>query len=215
MQLSADDGETPPTVRNARVAKAPPTVPEAKLVKAPPTVPEVRVPQAPPPDPEARAAGMPPPVPEAPAEQAGATRLLRLFGLIAAAVLLIGLAQTPPGHSLLRLTGLARPQTSYSALSFTEAGGLPAKVASGHVGLNVSFAVHNATASSNTYRWTVEVVHGKTTRSAAEGTVTIPQGGTTTQTRRVSVLCRTGTLEVVVRLAAPAESIHFRAACGG
>jgi hypothetical protein len=44
--------------------------------------------------------------------------------------------------------------------------------------------------------------------------MTIPQDGTKTESRQVAVLCHTGTLEVVVRLAAPAESIHFRAACG-
>ena len=152
--------------------------------------------------------------PEASTGQAGAKRLLRLFGLVAAGAVLVGLAQTPPGRSLLRLTGLSRPPTSYSTLYFTDPGGLPARVPAGHVRLGVSFAVHNATQSSNTYRWTLQLVQGRNARSAAEGTATIPQGGTMTVSRQVAGLCRTGTLEVVVRLATPAESIHFRAACG-
>ena len=195
MQLSTDNGGTPPTVPEAKVGKAPPTVPQAKVVQALPPAPQL-------------------PAPQAGVKQAGARRLLRLLGLVAAVVVLVGLAQTPQGRSLLRLTGLARPPASYSTLSFTDPGNLPARVPAGMVVLDVSFGVHNATPSSSTYLWTVQVVHGKTARPAAEGTVTIPQGGTATESRQVSVLCRSGTLEVVVRLAAPAESIHFRAACG-
>jgi hypothetical protein len=141
--------------------------------------------------------------------------LRRLLGLLLGLAVLVALAQTPPGHSVLRLAGLAKPSASYSALYFTDPAGLPATLPSGHVAMTVSFAVRNDSQSANSYRWTVQLVQGKKTRSAASGTAAIPAGGTMAENRPVTALCRSGVLEVVVRLAAPAESIHFRAACGG
>ncbi len=141
--------------------------------------------------------------------------LLRLLGPVVGVAALVTVAQTPPGHSLLRLTGLVKSPATYSALYFTDPGGLPATLPSGHVALNVSFAVHNASASANSYRWTVQVVRGTKAHPAASGTTTIAAGGTKAETRAVTALCPSGVLEVVVRLAALAESIHFRAVCGG
>jgi hypothetical protein len=140
---------------------------------------------------------------------------LRLFSLVAGIAVLAALAQTPPGRSLLRQTGLAQSPAPYSALYFTDPRGLPATVPSGHVGLDISFAVHNATRSGNAYQWTVQVVEATKTQIAAEGTMTIPAGGTRQRNTLVSVLCPSGTLEVVVRLAAPAESIDYQASCDG
>jgi hypothetical protein len=142
-------------------------------------------------------------------------RLLRLLGPLVGVAALVTVAQTPPGHSLLRLTGLVQSPAAYSALYFTDPGGLPATLPSGHVALNVSFAIRNASQSANSYQWAVQVVQGKKTHSAARGTTTVPAGGTKAEIRAVTALCPTGVLEVVVRLAAPAESIHFRAVCGG
>lgn len=153
--------------------------------------------------------------PEATAPQLRPRRPLRLLAPLAGIAVLVTLAQTPPGHSLLRLTGLVQSPPAYSALYFTDPGGLPATLPSGHVALNVSFAVHNASASANSYRWTVQAVQGKTAHPAASGTVTIPAGGTKAENTQVAALCPSGVLEIVVRLAAPAESIQFRAACGG
>ena len=150
---------------------------------------------------------------DAPAIRRG--RVLRLLGPLAAVVALVTVAQTPPGHSLLRLAGLEKAPPAYSALYFTDPGGLPATLPSGHVALNVSFAVHNASQSANSYQWAVQVVQGKKIHPAARGTTTIPAGGTKAENRAVTALCPSGVLEVVVRLAAPAESIHFRAVCGG
>jgi hypothetical protein len=142
-------------------------------------------------------------------------KLLRLVGPVVGLAALVTVAQTPPGHSLLRLTGLVQSPAAYSALYFTDPGGLPATLPSGHVALNVSFAVHNASASANSYRWAVQLVQGTRAHLAASGTTAIPAGGTKAENRAVSTVCPSGVLEVVVRLAAPAESIHFRAACGG
>jgi hypothetical protein len=138
-----------------------------------------------------------------------------LLGLLAGLALLVALAQTPPGHSVMRLTGLAKAPAQYTSLYFTDPGGLPSALPAGHVGLDVSFAIHNATQSAGSYQWTVTLLHGSKTDLAASGTVALPAGGTTTESRPVSTLCRSGALEVTVRLAAPAESIHFKATCDG
>lgn len=138
--------------------------------------------------------------------------LLTLLGVIA---LLAGLFQTPPGYSLLRDTGLAGPAPVYTSLYFSDPGGLPASVPSGHVALTVSFSVHNASTSANSYQWTIQMVHGKQRAQAAGGKLAVPAGGTKTENSPVAAFCASGELQVVVRLAAPAESIDFRAACGG
>lgn len=138
--------------------------------------------------------------------------MLTLLGVLA---LLAGLAQTPPGYAVLRDTGLVGSPPSYTALSFTDPGALPSTVPSGHVALTVPFSVHNASSSSNSYQWTVQVVQGSQRAQAASGTLTVPPGGTRPQSPQIEALCPSGDLQVVVRLAAPAESIDFRAACGG
>jgi hypothetical protein len=140
---------------------------------------------------------------------------VRLLGTLVGLAAVATLAQTAPGHSLLRLTGLVQSPAAYSALYFSAPEGLPATLPSGHVALNVPFAVHNASPAANSYRWTVQVVQGKQAHAAASGTTTIPAGGTKAENPAVTALCPSGVLEVVVRLAAPAESIHFRAVCGG
>jgi hypothetical protein len=138
--------------------------------------------------------------------------LLTLFGVLA---LLVGLAQTPPGYSLLRDTGLVGSPPSYTSLSFSDPAGLPSTVPSGHVALPVSFSVHNGSSSSSSYQWTIQVIHGGRQTQAASGTLIVPAGGTTPENSQVAAFCPSGELQVVVRLAAPAESIDFRAACGG
>ena len=141
--------------------------------------------------------------------------MLTLFGVLA---LLVGLAQTPPGYSLLRDTGLVGSPPSYTSLYFSDPGGLPSTVPSGHVALMVSFSVHNASSSSGNYHWTIQtiqLVHGNQQTQAASGTLTVPPGGTTRENSQVAAFCPNGELQVVVRLAAPAQSIDFRAACGG
>jgi hypothetical protein len=152
---------------------------------------------------------------EAAAPTAGRRRPLGLLGLLAGVLALVTVAQTPPGHSFLRLTGLVQPKAAYSALYFSDPGGLPATRPAGHVALNVPFSIHNASRSATSYRWTVQIVRGKKTRSAARGASEIAAGDTRAEDPMVTAQCPSGVLEVVVRLATPAESIHFRAVCGG
>ncbi len=191
MQRRPDDGRVPPARPRPQV---PVTRPE---IRVPPTRPEAMV--------DAGAG--------APTVRPG--RLVGLLGLLAGVIALVTVAQTPPGHSFLRLTGLVQPPAAYSALYFPDPGGLPTTLPSGHVALNVSFAVRNASRSAHSYRWTVQVVQGRKAHSAASGTTAIPAGGSKAENRVVTALCPSGVLEVVVRLTTPAESIHFRAVCGG
>jgi hypothetical protein len=79
----------------------------------------------------------------------------------------------------------------------------------------VSFTIHNATQSAATYRWAVKLVHGSKSQSGARGTVTVQAGDAKAENTPVSTVCDSGTLEVIVTLTAPSESIHFRTACGG
>jgi hypothetical protein len=149
------------------------------------------------------------------AEASLATRLRVPVALLVAIVAVAGFAQTAAGQSLMRSAGLVRAPGAGTALSFTDPGALPTSLPAGHVGLTVSFAIHNASGSAASYRWTVEVVYGKKHVRAASGQTDIVANGTKAETRQVTTFCPRGQLEVVVRLAAPAESIHFRAACGG
>jgi hypothetical protein len=148
--------------------------------------------------------------------EASLARRLRLpVALLAAVVAVTALAQTAAGQSLMRSAGLAHAPAASTALAFTDPGALPASLPAGHVGLTVSFAIHNASESAASYRWTVEAVYGKQHRRAASGQTDILPNQTKAETRQVTTFCPRGQLEIVVRLAAPAESIHFRAACGG
>ena len=142
-------------------------------------------------------------------------RMLSTLSLVGALVLIVALAQTSPGHSLMRLTGLTKAPTAYTALSFTNTGGLPTTVPEGHVGLDVSFTIDNATQSAAAYRWTVRLVHGSKSQESAHGTVSVDANGSKAETTPVSTICDSGTLEVIVALTTPSESIHFRATCGG
>jgi hypothetical protein len=152
---------------------------------------------------------------EGPAPLNARRRMLSTLSLVGVLVVIVALAQTSPGQSLMRLTGLAKAPAAYTALSFTDTDGLPTTVPEGHVGLDVSFTIHNATQSADTYRWAVRLVHGSKSQAGTHGTVTVDAGGTKGENTPVSTVCDSGTLEVIVTLTAPSESIHFRAACGG
>jgi hypothetical protein len=140
------------------------------------------------------------------------TRLRIPFALLGSLVAILALAQTIPGRSLLRLSGLVPRPAAYSALYFTNPAALPTRV-SGHFDLTVSFAVHNASQAMNSYQWVIQLVQGKKTQRAANGQMMISANGTVAEKSSVRALCRSGKLDVVVRLAAPAESIHFWVTC--
>lgn len=126
---------------------------------------------------------------------------------------LTGLAQTSPGRAALRTIGLIRQTSSFSALYFTDPNHLQVQLPDGAVTLPVNFSVDNVTSQAQGYRWSIELVDGADTEDAASGEVTVQEGGTASVQKQVSGTCWSGQLEVVVRLAAPLESIDFFAEC--
>ena len=129
-------------------------------------------------------------------------------------VLAAGLAQTGAGHTLIRLAGLSGAPAAYTALSFTSPQSLPASVRSGPFALTVPFMVRNVSAAARTYRWSVSAMQGTRTRAEVQGSLTIAADQAENLNQPVSGSCRAGPLQVVIRLAAPAESIDFWATCG-
>ncbi len=139
----------------------------------------------------------------------------RLSAAAAVVIAVVALFQAPPGRWLLRVTGIAAAPAPYAALYFAHPAALPRVLPSGHAGVDFAFTVRNASRASGDYRWTIQAVHGTRAKAVGHGTMVIAAGGTRTEHAAFSVLCQGGTLDVVVGLAAPAESIDFRAACGG
>ncbi|MGH3259208.1 MAG: hypothetical protein ACRDOU_28045 [Streptosporangiaceae bacterium] len=129
-----------------------------------------------------------------------------------------GLAQTGTGHTLMRLAGLTSAPAAYTALYFTDPQSLPTGVRSGSFALTVPFTLHNLSATARTYQWSVSAVQGTRIRAAVRGRLTMAPDQAENLILPVSGFCRAGSragsLQVVIRLAAPQESIDFWAACG-
>ena len=68
-------------------------------------------------------------------------------------VLGICLAQTRPGHAVLRDAGLFQVPSSYTELAFTAPASLPSKLKSKKARIKVSFGIHNVSGSSQMYHW--------------------------------------------------------------
>jgi hypothetical protein len=136
-----------------------------------------------------------------------------LLALVAAVVVCAGLAQTSPGHAVLRDVGLYEVPASYTELAFTDAGALPDTLEPVKGPVPVSFSLHNVSASPQTYQWSIALTHDGKSKVKATGTVGVPAQGKATVTKSVTP-CGTGPeVQVVVRLASPAESINFWVLC--
>jgi hypothetical protein len=132
---------------------------------------------------------------------------------VAGGLVVLALAQTGVGGTVLRLTGLAQAAPAYSALYFTNVGTLPSKIPAGRFSIALPFAVNNASRTDRTYQWTAEVVTAGITRRAASGKLSVRVGATAVAPLEVTGVCSDGSLEVEVQLAAPVESINFRTVC--
>jgi hypothetical protein len=137
---------------------------------------------------------------------------------IALAVLvpvMVGLAGTGTGQSLLRSAGLAAPPASYVALSFQDPQALPARIASPYAAIHVSFVVHNVSASpaARMLHWSIRLSKTGSRVTAAAGRVLVLGGAERTVTATVLAFCVGGRLQLVVQLARPAESIDYWMAC--
>ena len=150
------------------------------------------------------------PRPAQTANSRGLTALAVAAGLVVAVV---GLAQTSPGHSLLREVGLYAEPATYTALAFTNPQSLPSHLSAAPAQVAVSFAVSNVSPDPHSYSWSIVLEAGGQTSRVAAGEVGVPAHGHATVTRTVTASCPGGQAVMAVRLAAPAESIDFRAAC--
>lgn len=147
-------------------------------------------------------------------EVKGPAPQFRLLILVLALVMLCaGLAQTSPGHALLADAGLYAQPASYTELTFTTPGDLPSALPSANSSVDVAFTIHNVSAASRVYQWSVALAEGGRSHVMAAGTAGVAAQGRVAVTRRVPAQCAGGRLQVLVRLARPAESANFWVAC--
>jgi hypothetical protein len=137
-----------------------------------------------------------------------------LLSLVALVVICAGLAQTSRGHALLADAGLYEVPISYTELAFTNSDALPNALTSAKGQVPVSFSIHNVSGASRTYQWSIAVTHGGKSQVKAAGALGVPAQGKAMVAKSVTAACGTGpSLQVVVRLASPAESINFWVSC--
>lgn len=132
-----------------------------------------------------------------------------LVGLLAASAVV---AQTASGQGLLRDMGLSQAP-SFTELAFSHPQNLPTRLRSEHASINVSFGIHNVSDSSRTYSWSIATLSSGQNHPKAAGVVRLPAQGNATVDKSLRLSCVQGRLQVVVRLASPAESIDFWVAC--
>lgn len=134
--------------------------------------------------------------------------------MIAVIVLAFGLAQTNPGHAILRKTGLFEEPASYTSLAFLHPQHLPPEqLKSKQVTVGVSFVIHNTGGVGHDYQWSVSLIQGERIRRAVAGSIRIAPGRGITITRAVRISCVSGKVKIVVNLARPAEFIDAWATC--
>jgi hypothetical protein len=133
--------------------------------------------------------------------------------IVAVLLFALSLAQTAAGRSVLRAAGLYRGSSAYTSLAFSNPQSLPPRLSTTHTKLAVSFVIGNVSTTPHRYQWSVFLNHGGHASRLAAGGTQVPSGGSATVSRRVTVSCSSGRARVVVKLADPAESIDFWAAC--
>jgi hypothetical protein len=133
--------------------------------------------------------------------------------LVVMVLLCVGLAQTNQGHVLLSDVGLYEQPASYAELTFTAPGDLPSALPSSNSPIDVSFSIHNVSGAASAYQWSVILTKTGQSHVKASGTATAPAQGRVTVTKSVAMACVGGRLQVLVRLARPAESVDFWVTC--
>jgi hypothetical protein len=142
-----------------------------------------------------------------------AGKVLGLTLIVLAVALAAGLAQTSAGTFLLRKAGLVAAPAGYTSLAFTDPQSLPTRLAQARSQVRISFTVGNASADPRSYYWTIAADRAGHATSLAAGDVRVPAHGSTAVTRTVTARCAGGQVRITARLAAPAESVDFQAAC--
>lgn len=137
----------------------------------------------------------------------------QLLFLVAAVLVCVGLAQTQPGHALLRDTGLYETPAIYTELTFSAPGDLPSAVAKPNASIPVAFGIHNVSADSSDYHWSIVLVRSGKSQVEASGNAQTPAQGRSEIAKSVPSGCTGDRVQVVVQLASPAESISFWVTC--
>ena len=124
-----------------------------------------------------------------------------------------GLAQTPPGHRLLRDMGLSQAPAAYTQLYFASPRTLPATLTSPAATAAVPFEIRNTSSAPRNYQWSITLVRGGKTEQLASGSAQVLAGGAVSVARTVRFSCAPGRVRVETSLASPRESIGFWATC--
>ena len=133
--------------------------------------------------------------------------------VVAAAGVALALAQTSPGHALLRKAGLYEEPAGYTSLAFTDPQSLPSRLSPVPSRVSVSFGIGNSSADPRGYHWSVLLQRAGQVKHLAAGEAEVPAGGTTTVAPVVTASCSAGQARMSVQVAAPAESIAFWLTC--
>jgi hypothetical protein len=136
---------------------------------------------------------------------------LGVFAVVA--LVCVALAQTGSGHSVLRTAGLYEEPPSYTELAFSTPSALPGTLPKSGASVTVSFGIHNVSATPRTYAWSIALVRSGKSQVKATGAVPASAQGRVTVSRSVAVACPAGRVQVVVRLASPAQSVNFWLTC--
>lgn len=139
---------------------------------------------------------------------------MKSLALVVALVALCAcLAQTSQGHVLLSDMGLYKQPSNSTELTFTTPSDLPSVLPSPTSPIDTSFSIHNTSGTARSYRWSIVLTKAGKSAVKASGAVTVPAQGRTTVAKSVKMACVGGRLQVLVRLADPAESVDFWVAC--
>jgi hypothetical protein len=90
---------------------------------------------------------------------------------------------------------------------------LPEQLTARHVQVGVSFIIRNSGSDTRRYQWSVLLVRAGRTSRVAAGDAQVGSGHATAVTTPASVSCTGGRLQIVVKLARPAETIDAWTAC--
>jgi hypothetical protein len=125
----------------------------------------------------------------------------------------LGVAQTAFGRSLMADAGLVGDRDRYTQLALAEPKKLPQVIEGGRAELRLPFTLHNDEGEARAYAWSVVARTGGRTRTLARGTTRLAAGAGIRKAPEVEVPCRSRRVRVDVRLAEPAQDVHFFAAC--
>jgi hypothetical protein len=136
-----------------------------------------------------------------------------LISLVAVILLAAGIGQTSVGHTVLRQAGLFEEPTGYTSLAFQHPQAPVEQPSSDQTDVAVSFVIHNAGRTPETYQWSVLLIQGSHTSRAAAGSLRLASGQETALTRSAKISCAQGQVRIVISLARPTESIDALTTC--